>query len=237
MFFFKLSPKVSKIPFHLQSYTILAPDHVRKLSTQINGKFVVVLEVFRQHADRIALQPPLAAPEQSRLWLTQNAQFLAVCSKGRHHSMRQPPCLNRCASTRSPVNTCPGHVLGYHVSRPIYYKYIAPLYSSLEPVHRVHSLAHAVRPSLLLSGSLAGMFPHAFAARLLLLSTFLRCYKLLEIERLRIKVPFPVLCPRENGCISRSGRKASAWGRATQRARSGMNPRGCSPAWHNERSV
>ena len=74
-------------------------------------------------------------------------------------------------------------MLGYHVSRPIYYKYIAPLYSSLEPVHRVHSLVHAVRPSLLLSGGLAGMFPHAFATSLLLLSTFLRCYKLLEIER------------------------------------------------------
>jgi hypothetical protein len=42
---------------------------------------------------------------------------------------------------------------------------------------------HAVRPSLFLSGGLAGMFPYAFAARLLLLSTFLRCYKLLEIER------------------------------------------------------
>ena len=74
-------------------------------------------------------------------------------------------------------------MLGYHVSRPIYDKYIAPLYSSLEPVHRVHSLVHAVRPSLLLSGGLAGMFPHAFATSLLLLSTFLRCYKLLEIER------------------------------------------------------
>ena len=74
-------------------------------------------------------------------------------------------------------------MLGYHISRPIYYKYIASLYSPLEPVHRVHSLVHAVRRSLLLSGGLAGMFPHAFAARLLLLSTFLRCYKLLEIER------------------------------------------------------
>src|SRR5215472_11935291 len=97
--------------------------------------------------------------------------------------MRQPLCLNRCASTRSPVNTYPGHVLGYHVSRPIFYKYIASLYSPLEPVRRVHSLAPAVRLSLLLSGGLAGMFPHAFAASLLLLSTFLRCYKLLEIER------------------------------------------------------
>src|SRR6516165_447998 len=56
-------------------------------------------------------------------------------------------------------------MLGYHVSRPIYYKYRAPLYSSLERVHRVHSLVHAVRPSLLLSGGLAGMFPHAFATR------------------------------------------------------------------------
>ena len=52
-------------------------------------------------------------------------------------------------------------MLGYHVSRPIYYKYIASLYSPLEPVRRVHSLVHAVRPSLLLSGGLAGMFPHA----------------------------------------------------------------------------
>ena len=65
----------------------------------------------------------------------------------------------------------------------IYYKHLVSLCSPLEPVHRVHILAHAVRPSLLLSGGLAGMFPHAFAAGLLLLSTFLRCYKLLEIER------------------------------------------------------
>jgi len=74
-------------------------------------------------------------------------------------------------------------MLGYHVSRHIYYKYIASLYSLLWPVHRAHSLVHAVRPSLLLSGGLVGMFPYAFAASLLLLSTFLRCYKLLEIER------------------------------------------------------
>ncbi len=92
--------------------------------------------------------------------------------------MRQHPCLNRCASTRSPVNTCPGYVLGYHVNRPIYYKHIAFLYSPLEAVHTVHSLAHAVRPSLLLAGGLAGMFPHAFAAGLLRLRTFLHCYKL-----------------------------------------------------------
>jgi len=107
------------------------------------------------------------------------AQFIAVCSKSTHHRMRQHPCLNRCAPTRSPVNTCRGHVRGYHVSRTIYDKHIVSLYSPLEPVHRVHILAHAVRPSLLLSGGLAGMFPHAFAAGLLLLSTFLRCYKLL----------------------------------------------------------
>src|SRR4030095_4291955 len=81
-------------------------------------------------------------------------------------------------------------MLGYHVSRPIYYKYIASLYSPLEPVHRVHSLVHAVRPSLLLSGGLAGMFPHVFAASLLLLSTFLRCYKLLEIERIEKRNKF-----------------------------------------------
>jgi hypothetical protein len=37
------------------------------------------------------------------------AQFLAVCSKKRHHSIRQPACLIRCASTRSPVNTVRGH--------------------------------------------------------------------------------------------------------------------------------
>ena len=98
--------------------------------------------------------------------------------------MRQQPCLNRCACTRSPVNTCRGYVLGYHVSKPIYYKHIVSLHSSLEPVHRVHILVHAGRPSLLLSGGLAeGMFPHAFAVALLLLSTFLRCYKLREIER------------------------------------------------------
>ena len=97
--------------------------------------------------------------------------------------MRQHPCLNRCAPTRSPVNTCRGHVRGYHVSRTIYDKHIVSLYSPLEPVHRVHILAHAVRPSLLLSGGLAGMFPHVFAAGLLLLSTFLRCYKLLSVIR------------------------------------------------------
>ena len=74
-------------------------------------------------------------------------------------------------------------MLSYHLSKPIYYKHIALLYSPLKPVHRVHILVHAVRPSLLLSGSLAGMFPHVFAVDLLLLSTFLRCYKLLEIER------------------------------------------------------
>ena len=100
-----------------------------------------------------------------------------------HHRMRQHPCLNRCAPTRSPVNTCRGHVRGYHVSRTIDDKHIVLLCSPLEPVHRVHILAHAVRLSLLLSGGLAGMFPPAFAAGLLLLSTFLRCYKLLEIER------------------------------------------------------
>ena len=77
-------------------------------------------------------------------------------------------------------------MLGYHGSRPIYYKCIASLYSSLEPVHRVHSLVHAVRPSLLLSGSLAGMFPYAFATSLLLLNTFLCCYKLLESERIHL---------------------------------------------------
>jgi len=48
----------------------------------------------------------------------------------------------------------------------------------------VYSLVLAVRPSLLLSGGLGGMFPHAFAVDLLLLSTFLRYYKLLEIERI-----------------------------------------------------
>jgi len=53
------------------------------------------------------------------------AQFLAVCSTNTHHRMRQYPCLNRCASTRSPVNTCRGHALGYHVSKPLYYKHIA----------------------------------------------------------------------------------------------------------------
>jgi hypothetical protein len=83
-------------------------------------------------------------------------------------------------------------MLGYHVSRPIYYKYIASLYSPLEPVHCVHSLVYAVRPSLLLSGGLAGMFPHVFAASLLLLSTFLRCYKLLEIERNALSVSPPL---------------------------------------------
>jgi len=41
----------------------------------------------------------------------------------------------------------------------------------------VYSLVLAVRPSLLLSGGLGGMFPHAFAVDLLLLSTFLRYYK------------------------------------------------------------
>ena len=65
-----------------------------------------------------------------------------------------------------------------------YYKHIILLYSPREPVHRVYSLVLAVRPSLLLSGGLGGMFPHAFAVDLLLLSTFLRYYKLLEIERI-----------------------------------------------------
>jgi hypothetical protein len=55
---------------------MLPASRAQKLSLQINVELVVGLEVFGQHTDRIASQPPLAAHCRSRLWLTQNLDDL-----------------------------------------------------------------------------------------------------------------------------------------------------------------
>jgi hypothetical protein len=47
---------------HALRSPILAPDPVQQLSPSINVELVVGLEVFRQHIDRIASQPPLGFP-------------------------------------------------------------------------------------------------------------------------------------------------------------------------------
>ena len=82
------------------------------------------------------------------------------------------------------MNTVRGHGQRDLVRKTIYYQHRVWEHSSLETVHRVRSLAYTVRRSLLLCNGLAGLFPSAFASVLLSLSTFLRYYKLRQIERL-----------------------------------------------------
>src|SRR5262245_296177 len=61
---------------HALRILIVAPDPVQQLSPSINVALVVGLEVFRQHTDRIASQPPLAAHRRPRLWRTQHLDDL-----------------------------------------------------------------------------------------------------------------------------------------------------------------
>jgi hypothetical protein len=48
---------------------MLLVKRVQKLGAQMNVELMVGEEVFGRHEDRLALQPPLAGHNQSRLWL------------------------------------------------------------------------------------------------------------------------------------------------------------------------
>jgi len=90
LFFFILSSYrvIKKRPLnrHTPRSLILAIDYAQKFSPQINVELMVGLEVFRQHADRIASQPPLTAHWRLRLWLTQHTDDLG---KSRAWTMRK----------------------------------------------------------------------------------------------------------------------------------------------------